>query len=467
MYLILLATITAFLYYRVRHYVWLIILSYSAATVCFLSHANEVKLDTTSSICAVTMMLILGILSNTRYTYGRSKFEYEIENERLIEEKAAQNEELEAQNEELISMNHELRAPLNGIIGTIQVMQMQEGTSEAGKEYLAQCMLMSKSLLNIVNDLLDYAKMDAGEFEIFQAPFDLHDVIKAIEGTFKNQAKNKGLQLNFVIPDDMPCGLYGDDVRIQQILNNIVSNGVKYTDRGAVTVEASFENNVLKFVVSDTGQGMSQESLKDLFVPFKRIAESKNKKIQGTGLGMTIVMNLVNKMEGSIDVDSTPGVGTTFTIKLPSKITDANNVWGNHSDSEKSKSVADMSCLQGKRLLYVDDTKMNLVIVEKLLAGTGMNVTTTTSAIDGLHRMMEEQYDVVLVDHMMPEMSGPELLQEMRAKSERNAQTPVIVFTGNAHEGIDREYTEMGFAGYICKPVMKDALLDILRKVLT
>lgn len=498
MYIILLATITAFLYYTLNNFVWLVILSYSAATACFMVHANEVTMDTTSSICSVVMMIVLGFLSNTRYTYGRDKFEYEVENERLIDEISAQNEELESQNEELISineelndtteklvkaledleksteanklftnsMNHELRAPLNGIIGTLQVMQMKENLSDVDKTYLEQCMLMSNSLLSIVNDLLDYAKMDAGEFTILPAPFDLHDIVKNIEGTFANQAENKGLELTIIVPDNMPCGLYGDDVRIQQILTNIVSNGIKYTDSGAVTVKTSFENDVLQFVVSDTGQGMSKESLKDLFVPFKRIAESKNKKIQGTGLGMTIVMNLINKMEGTIDVESTLGEGTTFTINIPSKIVDENNVWDNHFENKFKESVADTTYLRGKSLLYVDDTKINLIVVEKLLSDTEMNVTTTTSAIEGLKLIMDHHYDVIMVDHIMPEMSGPEFFKEIQAKSQLNNNTPVIVFTGNAHEGVESEYLDMGFAGYICKPVLRDILLNTLGTVL-
>lgn len=494
MYIILLATITAFLYYPLNHFVLLVIISYSFATVCFLVHADETVLDPTSSICAVIMMIILGILSNTRYKYGRANFEYEVQNGRLIEEKTAQNEELEAQNEELIainqelndmtgklskalddlekstaaqklfthSMNHELRAPLNGIIGTIQVMQMKSDLSDSDKDNLDQCMLMSNTLLNMVNDLLDFAKMDAGEFEILPESFDLHDIIKGINGTFKNQAANKGLNLNFNIPDDMPCGLYGDDFRIQQIIANIVSNGIKYTDKGGVTVKTSFENDVLEFVISDTGQGMSEESLKDLFVPYKRIAEEKNKKIQGTGLGMTIVMNLVKKMEGTIDVDSTLGVGTTFTVKIPSKITDESNTWGKYSENDKSKPVADISSLKGKNILYVDDANINLSILKKLLSDTEMNVTTTKSAVEGLDLAIGNQYDVIIVDHMMPEMSGPELLDAIRSKAELNKNTPVIVFTGNVYDGIDREYFEMGFAGYMCKPVIKEELLKLL-----
>lgn len=498
MYLILLATITAFLYYPLSHFVWLIIISYTFASACFIAHSSEVTLDTTSSICAVIMMIILGSLSNTRYMYGRAKYEYEVQNESLLEETTAQNEELEAQNEELIainkelsetteklgvalddleksaaaqklftnSMNHELRAPLNGIIGTIQVMLMKDDLPESDRNYLDQCMLMSKSLLSIVNELLDFAKMDAGEFEILPAPFDLHDVIRNIEGTFRNQAENKGLKLNFNIPQDMPCGLYGDDVRIQQVIANIVSNGIKYTDSGAVTVSVLFENDMLQFVISDTGQGMSEEALKDLFVPYKRINEYKNRNIQGTGLGMTIVMNLISKMEGSIDVKSTLGEGTTFVIKLPSKITNENNRWGSYSENSNVKPSVDISCLNSKKVLYVDDTKINLTIVEKLLSGTEMIITTSNSAAEGLDLAINNQYDVIMVDHKMPDMSGPELLMAIHSKSELNTNTPVIVFTGNAYDGIEKEYAEMGFAGYICKPVMKDDLLNLLGKVL-
>ena len=498
MYLILLATITAFLYYPLSHFVWLVILSYIAATACFLVNASVATLDTTSSICAVIMMIVLGILSNTRYMYGRAKYEYEIQNEKLLEETAAQNEELEAQNEELIainnelnettnklavaledieksaaaqklftnSMNHELRAPLNGIIGTLQIMLMKDDLSDADRKYLDMCMLMSKSLLGIVNDLLDFAKMDAGEFEILPEDFDLHDLIRNIDGTFRNQAENKGLKLDFNIPEDMPCGLYGDEVRIQQVIANIVSNGIKYTAKGSVTVAVAHENDLLQFVISDTGQGMSEESLKDLFVPYRRIDESKNRNIQGTGLGMTIVMNLINKMEGSIDVKSALGEGTTFVIKLPIKITNENNVWGNSSESSKPELTVDTSCFQGKNILYVDDMKVNLVIVGKFLSDTGVNITTSSSSMEGLNLAINNQYDVIMVDHKMPEMDGPELLTAIRSKSELNPNTPVVVFTGNVYEGIEKEYTEMGFAGYICKPVMKDALLELLKQFL-
>lgn len=497
MYLILLAVITAFLYYPLKHFVWLVVISYSIASVIFVMGDEYSMIDITSSICAVTMMVVLGVLSNNRYRFGIERYEFETKNRSLLEEQEIQNEELEAQNEELIaintelnettdkltkameelartsdaqkrftnSMNHELRAPLNGIIGTIQVMQMNPQIDETDQRYLDQCMGMAKSLLSIVNDLLDIAKMEAGEFEVFPAPFDLHEVIGNVDATFRNQAENKGLEFRLDIPEDMVCGLYADDFRLQQVITNIVSNGVKYTEKGSVTIKASFEEDTLRFVISDTGQGMSEESLKYLFVPFKRIAEEKNKKIQGTGLGMSIVQNLVKSMKGTIQVDSKLGEGTTFTLTLPSKITDANNTWANPSKKAKSKGTESLINLQGKKILYVDDTKFNLNIISKLLADTGVSMTTTDSSLEGLDLAVQNDYDVIMVDHQMPELSGPELLEEIRSKSEQNQTTPVIVFTGNAGAGAEEQYKEMGFAGYICKPVLKEKLLELLEQV--
>lgn len=495
MYLILLAVITAFLYYRTRHFVLLIIISYSLATVCFLTH-REVPLDMTSAICAVTMMIILGVLSNTRYVFGRDRFEFEAQNISLLKEQEMQNEELEAQNEELIainqelndtteklgnalkdleevsnsqklftnSMNHELRAPLNGIIGTIQVMLMNEQRDNTDRNYLLQCMAMSKSLLNIVNDLLDYAKMDAGEFEIFPSPFDLHEVINNIDGTFKNTAENKGLKLIFDIADDTICGLYGDDFRIQQIIANIVSNGIKYTEKGSVTVNVSYMNDTLKFVISDTGQGISEESMKDLFTPFKRISESKNKKIQGTGLGMSIVKNLINKMGGAIDVKSKLGEGSIFTVSIPSKVTNENNTWGSPVKTGSSSDIENID-FEGKHILYVDDTSVNLKIITKLLSDTNAQITTTDSPFEGLKLAKENHYDIIMVDHQMPDMSGPELMKTIKSESYVNSDTPMIIFTGNAGTGIEEMYQNMGFSGFISKPVMKNDLIEAIKKV--
>lgn len=324
---------------------------------------------------------------------------------------------------------------------------------------------MSKSLLSIVNDLLDFAKMDSGEFEILPATFDLHEIVSSIESTFRHQADNKSLDFKIKISDDTICGLYGDDFRIQQIVANIVSNAIKYTEKGSVSLNISYTDETLKFVISDTGQGMSEESLKYLFMPFKRIEESKNKKIQGTGLGMSIVMNLVKRMDGTINVESVLEKGTTFTVLIPSKTMDANNTYGTVVKKENLQEIVSSVNLEGIRILYVDDMKVNLKIVEKLLSDTGVKITTTDSPIAGLKLAQDNEYDIIMLDHQMPEMTGPELFNEIRNTSDCNKDKPVIVFTGNAGAGTEERYKEMGFAGYICKPVLKNNLLEVLKKV--
>lgn len=494
MYLILLAVITAFWYYPSYYYQLLILVSYVLAGICFVKHSDLI-MDISSQICAVIFALVLYSLGRTRYIYGRDKYEMELKNIKLMDELSAHNEELNASNQSLFdmneklnsmneqleealeeieksaeaqkmftsSMNHELRAPLNGIIGNIQIMQMNDKLSDEDKETLNQCMAMSKSLLSIVNDLLDFAKMDAGEFEILPAAFDLHDVMKSTSGMFKNVAESKGLELKIDIADDTICGLYGDDFRIQQVINNIVSNAVKYTDEGEVTIRASYMDEKLTFVISDTGQGISEESIEDLFKPFKRIAEFKNKKIQGTGLGMTIVMKLISQMQGTIDVQSTIGKGTTFTVVIPSKVTDADNTWGNEKKEVSTNNQnVELRNLEGTKILYVDDTKINLKIIGKLLSDTNVAVVGTTEPLEGLEKAKEEKFDIIILDHQMPNISGPELFDMIKNESDVNRDTPVIIFTGNAGVGVAEKYKEMGFAGYLSKPVLKDKLLELI-----
>ena len=497
MYIIMLCIITAFFTYPGHHYFLMIAISYGISAVIFTLHAREVLISTTSAICDVLIMIILFRVGQNRYTTGRDRFETEAENTRLLEDLEAQNEELNAGNQELIaineelnatrdrlekalgelaasaesqkrftaSMNHELRAPLNGIIGNIQVLLMDPNLTDDDRENLEGCMGMSKSLLGIVNDLLDFAKIEAGEFKILPGAFDLHEVIKNIDAMFKHAAEEKGLKLIVDIPDDMICGLYGDDYRIQQVLTNIVSNGIKYTDEGTVTLSASYGSEKLSFVISDTGQGISEESVKDLFKPYKRIEEYKNRNIQGTGLGMTIVGSLIKQMHGQIDVKSTVGAGTTFTITIPTHVTDAENTWSSHDYEGPAKAGVPSGKsldLRGRRFLYVDDTKMNLKIIGKLLAETKVELDTTDDPEVGLEMATVNEYDLIFVDHQMPKLTGPELFEKIREVSSKNVVTPVIIFTGNAGVGVDEMYKEQGFAGYLTKPILKE---DLFRKI--
>ena len=527
MYLIMLGIMTAFFTFPGHHYFIIIFVTCIVSTIIFLKH-TDVRFDATSSVCAVIMMLIFFRLGYVRYMSGRNRFEAESKNADLMQELEAQNEELNASNQELVAineeltdistklrkaleeledssetqkrftnaMNHELRAPLNGILGNIQVMLMDEALSDDLREDLNQSMVLCKSLLGIVNDMLDSAKLQAGEFEILPAAFDLHTVLDNVMGIFKNDALQKGLELKLDITSDTACGLYGDDFRIQQILTNIVSNAVKYTEKGSVLVKVRHEDGVLKMAVSDTGQGISEESMEDLFKPFKRIDEFKNRKIMGTGLGMSIVDQLVRSMKGTISVDSKLGEGSTFTICIPAEITDASNVWGrdgknagtaldamgnnmaevsdvaedlngagaaNKADALNAKS--DLTSLEGLKLLYVDDTKINLKVLKGLLRGTGTELTTTEDPFAGIELAKENKYDIILLDHQMPDISGPEVYERIKAESSLNADAAFIALTGNAGAGVAKQYKDMGFAGYLTKPVLKEDLIETLIKV--
>ena len=498
MYLIMLGIITAFYIFPPFHYFIIIFVSYAVATFIFLKYPLVI-MDTTSAICAVIMMLILYRLGYNRYITGRNRFEAEAKNVSLMQELEAQNEELNAGNQELLAineeltemdaklktamenledsvelqknftsaMNHELRAPLNGILGNIQVILMDDNLSYEIREQLNQCMLLCKSLLSIVNDLLDAAKLEAGEFEILPAEFDLHAVINNVIGIFRNEILKKNLEFKLDIPDDMVCGLYGDDFRIQQVITNLVSNAVKYTDKGNILFSVRLECENLKITIADTGQGMTKEAIKILFQPFKRINESKNKKIVGTGLGMSIVDQLVKKMEGSIKVESTPGEGSTFTVLIPTKITDPSNTWGQikEADTQKKFYMEEISMLEGLKVLYVDDTKMNHTVIRGLLKTTGISFDAFEDPLMGLEAALVNKYDIFLLDHQMPGMSGPELLERIRKESEKNFKTPAIALTGNTGVGIAKMYYELGFSGYLTKPVLREDLLKTLIKV--
>lgn len=484
---IALAILTAFFFFPGHHYMAVVLVGIIGFSSVLLSHKfllTPIRVVETS----ITLLLLFRLGQN-HYIFARNTFESERQNKELIEETEASNTELVSINSELTSttakleealakvqasvdyqkafsanLSHDMRAPLNGIIGTVQVMLMNEGLTEEQKEDLETCMTSSKTLLALVNDVLDYSKIEAGQMEILPVDFDLHEVINAVNGMFKVQAEKKGLVFKLEVDDNTPCNLYADDFRIQQVMTNIVSNAVKYTECGGVTLKVDVsEAGMLTFVVADTGQGMSQESLKDLFVPFKRINEKNNKRIQGTGLGMAIVQYTVEKMNGTIEVESVEGEGSTFTISIPVKIRNWNRTWKNFSKEKVVEKVQHFD-FAGKRILYIDDTAVNLRIVSKMLSGTGAKVEITPSPLEGIKYLRTKKYDMLLVDHLMPDMDGEELLVKLRATECENRNIPAIILTGNSGAGIDEHYKKLGFAGYLTKPIMRNDLLGLIRQ---
>lgn len=357
------------------------------------------------------------------------------------------------------SMNHELRAPLNGIEGCLQILMMDESISTEAKETIKNALTASKTINQTVNDLLDFAKLEEGKFEIVKKQFDLRDIIDNLSTIFRPQANAKNLKFYIHIPVDARVSIVADGVRIQQVMTNLISNGIKYTREGSVVMTITTERGHLLFDVKDTGQGMSEESLKVLFDPFTRFNQEENVHIQGTGLGMNIVSNMIKQMKGSISVESELNVGTVFHVDIPIMFYDSNIVYSTPRDTENMQKQ--VKNLEDVSVLCVDDTEINRTVFKGLLKKTGATVTTADCGSKAVKLCQENTYDIIFLDHQMPEMDGIETLQGIRnIIGGKYANVPIIMFTGNAGEEYRKLYEENGADGYLLKPIMYDELLE-------
>ena len=357
------------------------------------------------------------------------------------------------------SMNHELRNPLNGILGTLKMLSYEDLSDEQMK-CVRQGYQSSKALLQIVNDLLDCSKLEAGEFSIVNDSFDMAEIIDDTMEMFKMYAKEKGLELILDVSDDFPCGLYGDGTRIRQISANLMSNAVKYTRSGSVTYSVKYEESNLIIAVIDTGDGMNEETLKSLFVPYHRVDEKKNKAIQGTGLGLYIIKTLCDLMNGSVTVTSEVGKGSVFTVTLPMEINNPELKYKRDKEVQKANMVQAMEDCSNLRVLVVDDTKVNLSVAKGLFKkALKVDAMTASSGEECLNILNHSDFDIVLLDHMMPNMDGVQTLSKIR---EMGIKIPVIALTANAGVGMKQKYEELGFDGFLAKPIVLESLVEVL-----
>lgn len=437
---------------------------------------DTISINLVGSMIAFAFIFLLG--SIMRYNAGVNAFKGRMAAEELREALIGVNEEVNAQNAELkrvtdelrktnedqkiftASMNHELRTPLNGIIGSMQVMLQDDSLSEEQRSNIERALKSGNILLEIVNNMLDFSKMEAGQFEIIEHDFDLRDIIDALTKSFEPLAEKQGLKYILNVPTDTICSLNGDATRIQQIAMNLISNAIKYTDEGSVSVSFAVLENKIRFVVADTGQGMTESAQKDLFTPYKRFNVVKNASIQGTGLGLAIVNNLINSMNGVIEIDSKLGKGSTFTVELPIKVVDSSIKWETKKDVEHIE-VTSLNLI-GKKILCVDDNKVNLAIFKGLLKQTEADIELVDSGKSAIEKSLQRKYDIIFMDCMMPEMDGIEAMKRIRELSSINAYTPIIALTANAGPTKEAEYREIGFEGYLPKPVIRDELLSLL-----
>ncbi|MCR4989458.1 MAG: response regulator [Lachnospiraceae bacterium] len=367
----------------------------------------------------------------------------------------------------LANMSHEIRTPLNSVLG-MNEMILRSTDDALIKEYAQNIRTSGDTLLNLINDILDFSKIEANRMEVIPVEYEPHKLIHECNDFFWQAAGAKDLYLNIKCAEDLPRLLMGDIQHIKQIVSNLVSNAIKYTDQGGVTIDVSFNNTDkdridLCVKVTDTGKGIAKEDVAYLFDAFKRINEKQNATIQGTGLGLAITKNLVDLMNGKIEVESTPGKGSCFAVILPQEVIDStpsgtyqNTKYIEQQEYKESFTAPDAN------ILIVDDVPLNLKVAEALLKKTLIHVDKAAGGNEAIDKCLKIKYDLILLDHRMPEPDGVEVFKKISVEG-ANTDTPVIMLTANALEGAEEEYKKIGFAGYLSKPIKSEQLENTLK----
>ena len=390
---------------------------------------------------------------------------------RIIEAKADEaRAATKSKSDFLASMSHEIRTPINSVLG-MNEMILRETEEENTRKYAEDIQHAGNMLLSLVNNILDFSKIESGKMEIIPVKYDMGILISDIKIIIANRAMQKGLKFSVKVAPDMPRVLYGDEIRIKQIITNILTNAVKYTETGSVNFNVDFDKAdersvLLKVSISDTGRGMKEDDLNKLFSPFERIEELRNRHIEGTGLGMSIVQQLLALMGTRLNVKSVYGKGSTFEFVIRQEVVDWTHVgdMGSIVSVSRTKKVdTEQFTAPLAKILVVDDIKMNLNVIVGLLKRTKIQVDTALSGAEAIDMARKKEYDIVFIDHMMPEMDGIETLEKMQ--KDRFAlcrEKPMIALTANAISGAREFYLKKGFVGYLSKPVDPKLLEKII-----
>ena len=376
-----------------------------------------------------------------------------------------------AKSQFLAQMSHEIRTPINAVLG-MNEMIVRESHDDEILDYAENIQSAGKTLLNLINNILDFSKIEDGKMEIIPIRYEVPNLITDLINMISEKAKKKNLKLITRIDPNLPRSLYGDDVRIRQVITNILTNAVKYTQEGSVTLSMSgrqIDSDTLELlvVVKDTGIGIREEDMDKLFQSFQRLDEEKNRNIEGTGLGISIVQKLLSMMDSHLEVESVYGEGSTFSFKLQQKIIDKTPI-GDRSekDSVSRKKSAKYLRAPDAKILVVDDNEMNLKVIKGLLKRSGIKPDLVTSGRECLDRVKENQYDIIFLDHMMPEMDGVETLKRLKSGGNLPDSTTVIVLTANAITGAREMYIKEGFQDYLTKPIEIDLLEQMIARYL-
>ena len=390
------------------------------------------------------------------------------EENRLIDEAQAANK---AKSEFISNISHEIRTPINIISGMDELIR-RECTDATILKYAENINVASKNLTSLINDILDFSKIESGKLEVVSGEYSLRNLMVECYRMFSSLSSQKNQMLSFNCAPDLPAELIGDDIRIKQILSNLLSNAVKYTPEGG-TIEfranlkqKSNDSIILVLTVKDNGIGIKDSDLPHIFENFQRFELTRNRTIQGTGLGLSITQNLVSLLHGIINVESTYQKGSTFTVELPQQVRNWTPVGEVSLSSRDSNDTYHVSfTAPSAKILAVDDVQMNLDVFVGLLKKTNIQIDTALNGQDALVLCNNRKYDIIFLDHMMPEMDGIEVLERIRRNaSGPNIKTPVIMLTANAMMGADKKYLDNGFTDYLSKPIKPNVLDEIVLK---
>jgi len=394
-------------------------------------------------------------------------------NRKLAETAEAANQANEAKSHFLSTMSHDIRTPMNAIMG-LNEMVLRESNEEEIITYSESIRNAGKTLLGIINDILDFSKIEAGKMELINVDYSFVSMLNDLTNMVQGKAEDKGIAFNLDIDRNIPMILHGDEIRIKQVITNILSNAVKYTKEGSITFKAGFqkiEDNPdsirLMISISDTGIGIRPEDMKRLFLAFERIEEKRNRNIEGTGLGMSIAQSFLHMMGSRMEVESEYGKGSTFSFTLIQEVKSWNPI-GDYMEAFKRsvserKKYRESFIAPHARLLVVDDTPVNLSVFKSLLKRTQVQIDTAGSGDECISLYKSRYYDVIFLDHMMPDKDGIETLKEMKEITDvPNPKTPIVCLTANAISGMREMYINEGFDDYLTKPIDAERLEMIL-----